>query len=198
MLIEISIIMLAYLVGSIASAIIVCRIMQLEDPRHAGSNNPGATNVLRLHGKKAALFTLLGDVLKGYLPVMLASLIGLPDLFVALTGFFAFIGHVYPVFFKFKGGKGVATFIGVLFGTVWWLGFAFVITWMIIAIIFRYSSLSALTASALTPVFSFLLLHSYEYTIIHTLMVCILFWRHRSNISNLVNGKEQKIRFSRF
>ena len=168
--------------------------MRLDDPRHHGSNNPGATNVLRLHGKKPAIFTLAGDVLKGTLPVLLAHAMALPDLVVALTGLAAFTGHIFPVFFKFRGGKGVATLIGVLFGINWMLGLAFIVTWLIVAMLFRYSSLAGLTAAALSPVYSFILLPSTEYVTSIGIMAIILFWRHITNIKNLFAGRESKIR----
>ncbi len=186
-------ILLAYLLGSIASAVLVCRIFNLSDPRSEGSGNPGATNVMRLHGKKAAILTLTGDVLKGFIPVFIALLLNQPPLIVALCGLAAFSGHLFPVFFKFKGGKGVATLIGVLFATQWQLGLAYVVTWLIMAFIFRYSSLAALTAVFLTPLFSWFLLHELNYLICHIIMMGLLIWRHQSNIQNLISGKEDKI-----
>ncbi|MCG8378185.1 MAG: glycerol-3-phosphate 1-O-acyltransferase PlsY [Proteobacteria bacterium] len=186
-------ILLAYLLGSIASAVLVCRIFNLSDPRSEGSGNPGATNVMRLHGKKAAILTLTGDVLKGFIPVFIALLLNQPPLIVALCGLAAFSGHLFPVFFKFKGGKGVATLIGVLFASQWQLGLAYVVSWLIMAFIFRYSSLAALTAAFLTPVFSWFLLHELNYLICHVIMMGLLIWRHQSNIQNLISGKEDKI-----
>ncbi|MEJ2761093.1 MAG: glycerol-3-phosphate 1-O-acyltransferase PlsY, partial [Gammaproteobacteria bacterium] len=179
MLINIAVIITGYLFGSVASAIVVCRLAGLGDPRAGGSGNPGATNVLRLYGKKAAAATLAGDVLKGLLPVLLAVWLKLPHLAVALTGLAAFAGHLYPVFFGFRGGKGVATFIGVLFGTYWLLGMAFVITWALVAAVSRYSSLSALTAAALVPVYTWLLLPEIAYIAGFVVMAALLYWRHR-------------------
>ena len=195
MLLNISIVIIAYLSGSISSAVIVCKIMRLDDPRHHGSNNPGATNVLRLHGKAPAIFTLAGDVLKGIIPVLLAHALTGSDLIIALSSLAAFTGHIFPVFFGFRGGKGVATLIGVLFGIYWLLGLAFIVTWLIIALLFRYSSLAALTAAALSPVYAFILLPSVEFILCISIMVIILFWRHRTNIKNLIAGKENKIVF---
>ncbi|MEM7027765.1 MAG: glycerol-3-phosphate 1-O-acyltransferase PlsY [Pseudomonadota bacterium] len=186
-------IIIAYLMGSIASAILVCQLLGLSDPRSGGSGNPGATNVMRLHGKKAAVLTLLGDVVKGFLPVMLALYLNQPDLIIALCGLAAFTGHVFPVFFKFKGGKGVATLIGVLFATHWQLGLGFVFTWLIIAGIFRYSSLAALVAAALSPIYAWFALEALPYLFCHGIMVAMLFWRHQSNIQNLMAGNEGKI-----
>lgn len=183
----------AYLLGSIASAILICRLLGLSDPRVGGSGNPGATNVMRLHGKKAAILTLAGDVLKGVIPVLLAKAVGSSELIIALCGLAAFLGHLFPIFFKFKGGKGVATLIGVLFATHWMLGFAYIATWTITALLFRYSSLSALVAAALTPLYSWLILQNINFIICHIVMVSVLIWRHRSNINNLIAGTESKI-----
>jgi len=183
----------AYLLGSIASAILICRLFGLSDPRIGGSGNPGATNVLRLHGKKAAILTLAGDVLKGVVPVLLAKFIGSSELIIALCGLAAFFGHLFPIFFNFKGGKGVATLIGVLFATHWMLGLAYILTWAISTLLFRYSSLSALIAAALTPLFSWLILQDIGFTSCHALMAIVLIWRHRSNIENLIAGTETRI-----
>ena len=141
MLTDISLILLAYLLGSVSSAVIVCKLLRLEDPRTQGSKNPGATNVLRLHGKKAAIPTLAGDVLKGIVPVVIGHSLNSSDMILACIGLAAFSGHLFPVFFHFKGGKGVATFVGVLLGTYWVLGLAFMGTWLLMAAIFRYSLL---------------------------------------------------------
>lgn len=201
MLMDISLILLAYLLGSVSSAVVVCKLLQLEDPRTQGSKNPGATNVLRLYGKKAAIPTLVGDVLKGVVPVVIGHSLNSSDMILACIGLAAFSGHLFPVFFHFKGGKGVATFVGVLLGTYWVLGLAFMGTWLLMAAIFRYSSLSGLTAAAMTPAYTALLLESSlntsfnsEWLIISTLLMAILlFWRHTSNIKNLLSGKEDKI-----
>ena len=188
-----SLIILGYLFGSVASAIIVCKALGLSDPRSGGSNNPGATNVLRLHGKQAAALTLAGDVLKGVIPVLIAHQFTDSNLIIGLTGLAAFLGHLYPIFFGFKGGKGVATFIGVLFATHWMLELGFVGIWLIMAGLFRYSSLSALTAAAAMPIMSYLFLGSKELIITTSIMAVLLFWRHQSNIKNLWSGKESKI-----
>lgn len=183
----------AYLLGSIASAIVVCRLLGLADPRAGGSGNPGTTNVMRLHGKKAALLTLAGDVLKGFLPVLAAWLCQQPDTVLALTGLAAFLGHLYPVFFRFRGGKGVATLIGVLFGLHWMLGLCFIATWLIAAMLFRYSSLSGLIAAMLTPIYTAWIIPDLLVVGITGLMTLILIARHRSNIKNLMAGREEKI-----
>lgn len=193
MILSIGMVIFAYLLGSIASAILICKLLGLSDPRESGSGNPGATNVMRLHGKKAAVLTLSGDVLKGVIPVLLAKALACPALIIALCGLAAFMGHLFPVFFKFKGGKGVATLIGVLFATHWLLGLAYVATWLLAAFIFRYSSLSALLAALFTPVYSWFVLHNNYFLISHILMTTILIWRHRSNIRKLIAGTEDKI-----
>jgi len=171
----------------------VCRSMGLGDPRSQGSGNPGATNVLRLHGKTAAALTLAGDIVKGVLPVLLAHAARAAEPIVALTALAAFTGHLYPVFFGFRGGKGVATLIGVLLGLYWLLGLAFVGTWLLVAALFRYSSLAALVASAAAPLYAVLLEAGTYIAAASAVMAAILYWRHRSNIRNLLAGTEDKI-----
>ncbi|MBI1424734.1 MAG: glycerol-3-phosphate 1-O-acyltransferase PlsY [Gammaproteobacteria bacterium] len=191
---EIVLIVCAYLIGSISSAILVCKLMHLPDPRAHGSGNPGATNVLRVGGKKAAAITLFGDMLKGLLPALVAQLLGVSFLALALTGFAAFIGHLLPIFFGFKGGKGVATMLGVMFGFHWAVGLATALTWLLVAKVFKISSLSALVATVLAPFYVLLIMGSNKPLIIATaVMTLILFWRHRSNIQNLLSGKEGRI-----
>ncbi len=183
----------AYLLGSISSAIIVCRMMELPDPRTEGSNNPGATNVLRIGGKKAAAITLLGDALKGLLPMLLAHVLEVTPLIFALTGLAAFLGHLYPVFFGFKGGKGVATAMGVQFGLSWMVGASVAGTWLFMAKVLNVSSLAALVSMSLAPVFVWIFWPSPELIIMQSVMSLILIWRHRSNIRNLLSGEEGKI-----
>jgi len=183
----------AYLLGSISSAIIVCRLMGLPDPRTQGSNNPGATNVLRLGGKKAAAITLLGDALKGLIPVLIAHALNASALIIALTGMAAFLGHLYPVFFGFKGGKGVATAMGVQFGLSWIIGLSVVTIWLFIAKIMNISSLAGLIAMAAAPLIVWWFWPAPEVIIMQVVMSILLFWRHRSNIQNLLSGKEGKI-----
>ena len=193
-IIDLIVICFAYLLGSVSAAIIVCKVMSLPDPRTQGSGNPGATNVLRVGGKKPAAITLLGDMLKGLLPVLVARILELDTLTIALTGAAAFAGHLFPVFFSFKGGKGVATLLGVLFGFSWWVGLATAATWLIVAKVFKLSSLAALIATALAPAFIYFLLpNAMPLTIITIVMVVILFWRHKSNIQKLLSGKESSI-----
>ncbi len=180
----------AYLIGSISSAIIICRLMGLPDPREQGSGNPGATNVMRIGGKKAAAITLLGDLLKGLLPVYLAKVMGVSVELLALTGLAAFLGHLYPLFFKFEGGKGVATSIGVLLGFSWPLGLAFVATWLLIYKVGKISSLSALFASVISPVYAWFLVGDYYVVGAAVFMMVFLLCRHKSNIQRLINGEE--------
>ena len=183
----------SYLIGSLSSAIIVCKIMGLPDPRGEGSGNPGATNVLRFGGKKAAAITLAGDMLKGLIPVLIAKYMGISVEGIALVGLAAFLGHLYPVFFHFKGGKGVATMLGVMFGFSWWIGLATAGTWLFMAKIVKISSLSALVATALAPVYVWIWFNNIESITVTVVMTVILFWRHRSNIQNLVKGTEDSI-----
>ena len=194
MILHTGLVILAYLAGSLASAVIVCKIMGLDDPREQGSGNPGTTNVLRLHGKTAALLTLCGDVLKGVLPVLLLRCVQAPDVFVAAAGLAAFSGHLYPLFFGFRGGKGVATLLGVLLAFHWLLGTAFMMTWLLVALLSRYSSLAAMTAALLAPVYCWLVLPSPYLLGGVSLMSAVLIWRHRTNINKLLAGEENKIR----
>ena len=193
MLINILLIFSAYLLGSISAAIIVCKTLGLSDPRTGGSGNPGTTNVMRLYGKKAAFLTLVGDIFKGIIPVLLAKVIVNSEFIIAICGLAAFLGHIFPIYFKFEGGKGVATLIGILFATHWLLGVSYIITWILTALIFRYSSLAALIAALPIPIYSYFIEHNNQYTISFTVIAIILFWRHKLNIYNLLNGKEDKI-----
>lgn len=184
-------ILLGYLLGSISSAIIVCKLAKLPDPRTQGSGNPGATNVLRVGGKKMAALTLAGDLLKGFIAVMIVKLSGGNLELQILTGMAAFLGHLYPLFFGFKGGKGVATGIGVLLAASWMVGLCTVATWLFVAKILHISSLSALIAFVLTPVYAWWLEpNEPTFLLITGIMSVILIWRHRSNIRNLVAGTE--------
>ncbi|HIA08805.1 MAG TPA: glycerol-3-phosphate 1-O-acyltransferase PlsY [Chromatiaceae bacterium] len=183
----------AYLCGSISSAILVCRLAGLPDPRSQGSGNPGATNVFRFGGKKAAAMTLFGDMLKGLLPMLLANLLEPGAALLAMVGLAAFLGHLYPVFFGFRGGKGVATTFGVLCGLHWQIGVVVAMIWMLMAALFRVSSLSALTATLFAPLVVWVQTGgSLPLTIAVTLISVMLFWRHRSNIRGLLAGSEGK------
>jgi glycerol-3-phosphate acyltransferase PlsY len=183
----------AYLIGSISSAIIICRLMGLPDPREQGSGNPGATNVMRFGGKKAAAITLLGDMLKGLIPVYIANALEVSIELLALTGLAAFMGHLYPVFFGFKGGKGVATSVGVLLGFSWALGVSFMGTWLLIYKLGRISSLSALIASILSPVYAWYIVGDATVVAASVVMTVFLLWRHKSNIQRLLAGEEGRL-----
>ncbi|EKD73923.1 MAG: hypothetical protein ACD_45C00142G0004 [uncultured bacterium] len=185
-------VIVAYLFGSISSAIVTCKLMGLSDPRTQGSGNPGATNVLRIGGKKAAIITLVGDVLKGVIPVLAAKVYGLDSFGLSLVAFAAFFGHLYPVFFRFQGGKGVATAFGCLITLAWPVGLWLLVTWLLIAIIFRYSSLAALVTAVCAPFYMWYLTNM-DYTIMACAISLLLIYRHRSNIRNLLQGKEDKI-----
>jgi len=187
---------LGYLFGSISSAILVSKLFRLDDPRQVGSGNPGATNVLRSGNKFAAALTLLGDVLKGVIPVVLAEHYSGSTPIIAMVAIAAFMGHLFPIFFGFKGGKGVATAIGVFIALSWKLFAIFVATWAITAVISRYSSLSGLMAAAVTGVASFAIFNqSHQHQLIGAVfwIVAFLFQRHRANIERLRSGKEPKI-----
>ncbi|RJG02096.1 glycerol-3-phosphate 1-O-acyltransferase PlsY [Noviherbaspirillum sedimenti] len=189
----------AYLIGSLSFAVVVSRVFGLADPRTYGSKNPGATNVLRSGNKAAAVLTLLGDAFKGWLAVWLAQVFGpqygIGDGGIALVALAVFVGHLWPVFFKFVGGKGVATALGVLLGLNIWLGVATLATWLIVAFAFRYSSLAALVAALFAPLYYF---YSRQFSTDPILlavvaMSALLIYRHRANIANLLAGKESRI-----
>ena len=187
----------AYLIGSLSFAVIVSRAMHLPDPRSFGSGNPGATNVLRSGRKTAAALTLLGDALKGWVAVVLARWLApqfsLTDDIVLLCALAVFIGHLYPLFFSFKGGKGVATALGVLVGLNPWVGLACLLTWLLIAGVFRISSLAALATALLAPVYTVFLM-GWGYTTQTVLVITLLLvYRHKSNLVNLMSGQEERI-----
>jgi len=192
----------AYLLGSLSFAVIVTRVMGLNDPRTYGSKNPGATNVLRSGSKAAAIITLLLDAVKGWLPVALVRWFGQPygmeEGTMALVGLAAFLGHLWPVFFRFEGGKGVATALGVLVGISGWLGLATLLTWIIVAFFFRYSSLASLAAAVFAPLYYILFGGVVWYTdasvaVAIMVMSALLAWRHKENIKRLVQGKESRL-----
>jgi glycerol-3-phosphate acyltransferase PlsY len=187
-------IVFAYLLGSISTAIIVCKLMGLPDPRSQGSNNPGATNVLRIGGKKAAAITLIGDLLKGLVPVLIAQAFLSDTVIIACVAMAAFLGHLYPVFFGFQGGKGVATALGVLIGLSWQLGLSLALTWLVIAKLFRISSLAALIATSITPLYAWILQLPNAYFYMSFPLCALVIWRHRSNLQRLVRGEESKSR----
>jgi glycerol-3-phosphate acyltransferase PlsY len=183
----------AYLLGSVACAVLTCRLMGLPDPRMEGSGNPGATNVLRLGGRKAAAITLAGDVLKGLLPVILARLLGAGPGVIGAVAVAAFLGHLYPLYFGFKGGKGVATAAGALLGLAPWVALAVVTLWLAVAILFRYASLAGICAAAAAPLLAWLLGYPAAVTLATLVMGAALVWRHRSNIERLLAGTEGRI-----
>lgn len=191
--------LVAYLIGSISFAVVMSHAFGLSDPRTYGSKNPGATNVLRSGNKKAAIATLIGDAAKGWFAVWLAERFGdqfgVGDLGIALVALAVFLGHLYPIFFRFVGGKGVATALGVLIGLNVWLGLATLITWLVIAYAFRYSSLAALVAAVFAPLYFGLLFGTdqLEKLMAVIVMSALLLFRHRSNIGNLIAGKESRL-----
>jgi glycerol-3-phosphate acyltransferase PlsY len=189
--------LLAYLIGSLSFAVIISRAMGLNDPRSYGSGNPGATNVLRSGNKKAAVLTLLFDLLKGLLPVAALQLwgdrLGIDEGGIALAGLCAFLGHLWPVFFRFQGGKGVATAAGVLLALQPWLGLATLGTWIVVAVLFRYSSLAALVAAGLAPFYHALFWDFSSVTLAIAVMSLLLIWRHSANIGKLIAGTEGKL-----
>lgn len=183
----------AYLLGSLSSAVIVSRLFGLPDPRTQGSGNPGATNVLRLGSKKAAAIVLLGDLLKGLLAVLIARALTADETILAAVGLAAVLGHLYPVFFGFRGGKGVATALGVLSGLTWPVALCALGTWLGIFAAFRISSLAALSAAVLAPLYAWWLVPSPVYVGLVIVISLLLLWRHRSNIQKLLQGSEGQI-----
>ena len=185
-------VLMGYAIGSIPFAILASRLFRLPDPRSYGSGNPGATNVLRSGHKAAALFTLAGDAAKGWFAVWLVHRLGADVTVAALAGLAAFLGHVYSLFLRFRGGKGVATALGVLAGLQPALALAVAGIWLVVAFVTRYSSLAALTAAAGAPVLALLLDLPREVILVIAAMSAVLFWRHRRNIRQLLNGTEPK------
>ncbi len=185
-------IIIAYILGSINSAILICKLMRLPSPRSVGSGNPGATNVLRLGNKKAAALTLTGDVLKGIIPVLASHLLHFPVSILCWIAFAAILGHIFPIFFGFQGGKGVATAMGAIFAVHIFLGLAIGVTWLLIAALFRMSSLSSIVAMILMPVYAYFLLGQTTTCPLVLIAILILF-RHRANLKRICTGKEPKI-----
>jgi glycerol-3-phosphate acyltransferase PlsY len=187
----------AYLIGSLSFAVIVSRGMGLQDPRHYGSGNPGATNVLRSGNRTAALLTLASDALKGYVPVMLALVFGprfgIGELGASLVGLAAFVGHLWPLFFGFKGGKGVATAAGVLLALNPWLGLATLLTWAIVAAFFRYASLASIVAALFAPFYQLLIWGASPQLLALCAMSLLLLWRHEPNLRKLFAGTESRL-----
>jgi glycerol-3-phosphate acyltransferase PlsY len=184
--------LLSYLIGSVSSAIIVCKALKLPDPRQEGSKNPGTTNVLRVGGKFAALLTLLGDFLKGFLPVLIAKPFFSMPLLVCIGGA-AVVGHIFPIFYKFKGGKGVATWFGMLSGLWIYYGLSFVTVWIIVGAITGYSSLAAIISAVTVPVIAILYTGTWQAPLLLFVVVLIIIWRHKENIRRLKSGGESKM-----
>jgi glycerol-3-phosphate acyltransferase PlsY len=193
MLIDSLLIICAYLLGSISGAIMVCKLGGLPDPRTHGSGNPGATNILRKSGKKAALITLFVDIFKGIIAVFVAKFFTTDVVVLAGVTLAVFVGHLYPIFFQFRGGKGVATAFGALVMLAWQVGLAALATWLIMAALFRYSSLAAISTAILTPAYMFWFTGVGEYIVMSFILMGLLMWRHRSNLHNLLAGIEKKI-----
>jgi len=187
---------LAYLMGSISSAIVIARLFSLRDPRSVGSGNPGATNILRQGNRTAALLTLLGDVLKGVVPVMVGRMLTGDPAILALIGAAAFLGHVFPVYYGFQGGKGVATGLGVYLALSWPAGLSLVACWLLVAVLFRYSSLAAIVTAVLSPLAAGYWLGHIAFIFMALVVAAVLLWRHRDNITRLARGEEDKIRLS--
>jgi len=183
----------SYLIGSISSAVIICKLLGLPDPRTQGSKNPGATNVLRLGGKKIAAFVLFFDGLKGAVPVFIGVYYGFSLTVLTLTALCAFLGHVFPVFFSFRGGKGVATYIGGLVAINFLVGLIFSVIWLLVAKVIKISSMSALIATALSPFYFYLITGDMESTLIIALISLLIFYTHRDNIKRLINKEEDVI-----
>jgi len=186
------IIIAAYLIGSLSSAIILCKLAGLPDPRSQGSGNPGATNVLRFGGKKLAATVLLLDVVKGILPVVIARWLDFDVLWLTATAFAAFIGHLYPIFFEFKGGKGVATALGGFLALSPLMAGMIMLTWLAVFALSRISSLSAIVAASVAPIYSFWLIDDGSARLIILIMAAMLLYRHKSNIERLLSGEEGK------
>ena len=199
MVINFLLILGAYLLGSISFAVVVSKCMALPDPYTYGSKNPGATNVLRTGNKKAALFTLLGDALKGWAAVLIARIVlgaepsGSLEWVLCAVIIAVFLGHLFPLFHSFRGGKGVATACGILFGINFFLGLATLSTWLIVAFFTRYSSLAAIAAALFAPLYYVFLFGFHPVVLALVIMCVLLIWRHRSNIQNLMNGSETRI-----
>ncbi|MDE1232780.1 glycerol-3-phosphate 1-O-acyltransferase PlsY [Vibrio aestuarianus] len=180
----------AYLLGSISSAVLICRVLRLPDPRDVGSNNPGATNVLRIGGKKAAIAVLLFDMLKGTIPVWVGYYLGIDPILLGLVAIAACLGHMYPIFFHFKGGKGVATALGAIAPIGLDLTGLIMLTWVVIALLFRYSSLAALVTVLFAPFYTWLI--KPQYTLPVAMLCCLIVFRHHQNIKRLFTGTEPK------
>lgn len=183
----------SYAIGSINSSIIFSKIFKMQDPRDYGSKNPGATNILRSGNKLLAFATLMFDISKGILPVLLSYYYFENKLFVQIIGIFAVIGHIFPIFYNFKGGKGVATALGVILGFDFALGLICLLTWLITAFLFRYSALSAIVSFTFLPLYTWLSYENLAITLLYLALTIVVIYKHKTNIKNLINNKETKI-----
>ena len=192
-MLDVALILFAYFAGSLSTGVLVGRLLGIGDPRHDGSGNPGATNVLRLGGRSAGAMTLFGDALKGVIPVLVGDALGLPVTTVAAIGGAAFLGHLFPVFFAFHGGKGIATGLGIFLAWSWLPGLVAVLTWLVVAGLTRLSSLAALVSFALAPAAFLLIDRSPAFAAIAAGMALLTTWRHRGNIRRIAGGTEPRI-----
>ena len=192
-MIDAAVVLAAYLIGSIASAILVCRAMGLPDPRSEGSGNPGATNVLRMAGKGPAALTLAGDVLKGVVAVLLARSLSLPPATAALAALAAFVGHLYPLYFRFQGGKGMATALGAIATLAWPVAGVMCTLWLVVAAATRYSSLASMIAAVAAPITAWRLAPGTANVTVLAVIAALVLWRHRANIRRLAGGAESRI-----
>jgi glycerol-3-phosphate acyltransferase PlsY len=188
-------IVIAYLFGSISSAVLICKLFALPDPRQNGSNNPGATNVYRLGGKIPALLTLFFDVLKGMIPVWASYFLGIPPLFLGMVAVAACLGHIFPLYFHFRGGKAVATALGAMFPVAWEMALLLIFTWLVVFKISKLSSLAAIITVSLAPFYAYWI--KPQYTVPVIMISALIIWRHQSNISRLRHGSEQRIKRNR-
>lgn len=188
-------IVIAYLFGSISSAVLICKVFRLPDPRQNGSNNPGATNVYRLGGKIPAVLTLFFDVLKGMIPVWGSYFLGIPPLFLGMIAVAACLGHIFPLYFHFRGGKAVATALGAMFPVAWEMALLLIFTWLVVFKISKLSSLAAIITVSLAPFYAYWI--KPQYTVPVIMISALIIWRHQSNISRLRHGNEQRIKRNR-
>ena len=186
-------IIISYIIGSVNSSIVFSKIYKLPDPREYGSKNPGATNILRSGNKILALAIVIFDILKGFLPVVIAYYFIKEDVYVQIIGVIAVIGHIYPIFYKFKGGKGVATSFGAILAFDFILGLICLMTWIITAFLFRYSALSAIVSFTFLPIYTWLSYENYTITSIYLILAIVVIYKHKTNIKNLLNNEETKI-----
>ena len=187
-------IIIGYLLGSLSCGILLSKVMKSEDPRTQGSGSAGATNILRTMGKKQAAIVLIGDMVKGLLAVWIGMLLGMQGMMLGFVAFATVLGHVFPLYFKFKGGKGVATTVGTLFALSFWVGLIVIIIWLAVALVFRFSSLASLVAAVCAPAFM-PIFGSIAYTLPVLLITLLIIWKHVENIKRLKSGTESKIRF---